>query len=379
MLRLTSRHCLSMAPFMSTCSSCYEANCCAPGACNKFLADPGAERQTNGYGPAVAQAAPAVVHCSTQDIDGIVKPRATTVLATLTAEETALLATGPNFAGLDIGDLPAAVTLVGKRPGQNDVLYPKVLALAGAQTTQALIAKVEFFVGQMKEAHTKAVNTVAPITQSSSYMASAFPLYNLFCTLVKAVVRSQDAAEVVDQKSLFDPSTGKTLVPFEKVTKCQTPGHLFRAFAMFKETVTILLKLAPKVWTEFESRVYHTEAAMGHLLTQQFIGEVLRKLDQGAYPNIVALMRAGEHNRIIDDLRPPLKAIKEPNVTGKNNRTRLTPGPVTKQGEFASCITDKDGKPLACHNFKAKNPCTFGVMAGQGHDSHIGKCAYHHA
>jgi len=183
----------------------------------------------------------------------------------------------------------------------------------------------------------------------------------------------------VDQKSLFDPSTGKTLVPFEKVTKCQTPGHLFRAFAMFKETVTILLKLAPKVWTEFESRVYHTEAAMGHLLTQQFIGEVLRKLDQGAYPNIVALMRAGEHNRIIDDLRPPLKAIKEPNVTGKNNRTRLTPGPVTKQGEFASCITDKDGKPLACHNFKAKNPCTFGVMAGQGHDSHIGKCAYHHA
>ena len=111
-------------------------------------------------------------------------------------------------------------------------------------------------------------------------------------------------------------------------------------------------------------------AAMGYLLTQQFVGEVLRKLDQGAYPNIVDLMKAGEHNRIIDDLRPPLKAIVEPKLTGKGNRTRLTPGPVTKQGEFASCIKDKDGKPLNCHQFKAGLPCTFGVMAGQGHDAH---------
>lgn len=378
MLRLIVGTVSLMAPLMATCDQCYENNCCAQGACIRFAVDAGSERQTNGYGPALAQAAPALVHCSTQDIDSIVKPQVTTVAATLTAEETTLLGTGPGYVGLDLADLPLVVTLVGKRPAQYDILYPRMLAVAAAQTTAALIAKVDFFMGQMRQSHTTATNAKVPITQTAAYMANAFPYYNLFCTLVKAVVRSQDTAEVVDQKSLFDPTTGKTLVPFEKVTKCQTPGHLFRAFAMFKETVTILLKLAPKVWTNFETKVYHTEAAMGHLLTQQFVGEVLRKLDQGAYPNIVDLMRAGEHNRIIDDLRPPLKFIREPNQTGKGNRTRLTPGPVTKQNEFASVIKDKDGKPLNCHQFKAGLPCTFGVMAGQGHDSHIGKCAYHH-
>ena len=378
MLRLTVGTVSLMARLMATCNQCYENNCCPEGACIRFSVDAGAERQINGYGPALAQAAPALVHCSTQDIDSIVKPQATTVVATLTVEETTLLGTGPNYDALSLDNLPVVVTLVGKRPAQYDFLYPKMLALAAVQTSAALITKMEFFMGQMKQSHTTATSTKAPITQTAAYMANAFPYYNLWCTLVKAVVRSQDTAEVVDQKSLFDPTTGKTLVPFEKLTKCQTPAHLFRAYAMFKETVTILLKLAPKVWTNFETKVYQAEAAMGHLLTQQFVGEVLRKLDQGAYPNIVDLMKAGEHNRIIDDLRPPLKAIREPTLTGRGNRTRLTPGPVTKQGEFASIIKDKDGKPLNCHQFKAGHPCTFGVMAGQGHDAHIGKCAYHH-
>ena len=41
-------------------------------------------------------------------------------------------------------------------------------------------------------------------------------------------------------------------------------------------------------------------------------------------------------------------------------------------------IKDKDGNLLVCNAHKKGEPCKAGVAAGQGHDAHVGKCAYHH-
>ena len=115
---------------------------------------------------------------------------------------------------------------------------------------------------------------------------------------------------------------------------------------------------------------------MGFLVAQQFVGEVLRRLDLKEYDNVETLLRNGEHNRILDDLRPPLAPLQPSQPNGPPKKIKL--GPVTKQGEFAALIKDKDSKPLACNQHKIGQPCKAGVAAGQGHDAHAGKCAYDH-
>ena len=62
----------------------------------------------------------------------------------------------------------------------------------------------------------------------------------------------------------------------------------------------------------------------------------------------------------------------------ENKSKRIKLGAVTKQGEFCSIVKNKNSKPLLCMQFKQGKPCTSGVAAGQGHDQHVGKCAYHH-
>ena len=116
------------------------------------------------------------------------------------------------------------------------------------------------------------------------------------------------------------------------------------------------------------------------------MGEVLRRLDLGDFANIVALLANGEHNRILDDLRPTIQLYpplreKDVNSEKENDESktkRIKLGAVTKQGEFCSLIKGKNSKPLLCNQFKQGNPCTAGVALGQGHDQHVGRCAYHH-
>ena len=119
---------------------------------------------------------------------------------------------------------------------------------------------------------------VVATTTSTSYKEATFPIYQLWISVSKKALQGQDLAEDVDAKTFFDPTLGKTLVPFEKVQKFKTPAHLFRAFSMFKEAVTVLYNLAPRAWSGFETQVYRTEASCGFALTQQYVGEVLRRL-----------------------------------------------------------------------------------------------------
>ena len=48
--------------------------------------------------------------------------------------------------------------------------------------------------------------------------------------------------------------------------------------------------MASRAWTGMESHIYRTESVAGFLISQQFVGEVLRRLDLKEYPNIGALV-----------------------------------------------------------------------------------------
>ena len=65
---------------------------------------------------------------------------------------------------------------------------------------------------------------------------------------------------------------------------------------------------------------------MGFAVAQQFVGEVLRRLDLGDFANIVALLANGEHNRILDDLRGEDVSVSEVTEQQADRGARLTLG-----------------------------------------------------
>ena len=301
----------------------------------------------------------------------------------LSTEETTLLASSgnvPAFDLLDMNNLQVGVTLASKRPAHYEALKTRMLGLLVLGNSAVQVAKVEAAIKIMTEDRKSAIDAgkASAISTAAAYKENHYPLYQLWHKTLKKSLDGLDLAEEVDQKTLFDTTTGKPYVPFEKMPKCKTPAHLFRAWSLFKEAVTVLHSLAPRAWSGLESQIYRAEASVGFLIAQQFVGEVLRRLDAKEYVNIAVLLRAGEHNRILDDLRPPGPPAA-PGGPGKEGQKRVKLGPVTKQGEFTSLIRNSAGQPLPCNQHKKGEPCTAGVAAGQGLDAHVGKCAYHHA
>ena len=380
---------------MSCCDKCYE---CAPRCpraadntlqCVACLDDPLGERQPSGvYSGALGRASNVLSNISAPLADKLLGYKGpVAVVDTLTAEESTLFGTkASNYDGLSLTNLNVCLSLNRKRPAEYSALRQRVEALLMECTQAAPITKIETVLSILSkdiELHSK----VEPVTTTATaYKEDTFPLYMFWHAILKKVVIGQDSFEEVEQKTLFDTASGKVHVPFEKMPKCKTPAHLFMAFAMFKEGITVLKQTAPRAWSGLETQVFRTESTMGFAIAQQFVGEVLRRLDLGDFPNIVSLMANGEHNRILDDLRPILpvyQPLREKDANSEkendeNKSKRIKLGAVTKQGEFCSIVKNKNSKPLLCMQFKQGKPCTSGVAAGQGHDQHVGKCAYHH-
>ena len=305
-------------------------------------------------------------------------------MVALTADEQAVLDSEGNaepWDALDHTNTEKALALVRKRPEKFLGLKSRLEKVMGLVTTQVNVGKIKAFIERLDEEHEKvSENQVVSsgATTATAYKEATYPLYQLWTRCLKQAMFGLDLAEAVDEKTFWDTSTGKAIVPFEKMPKCKTPAHLFRAFSMFKEAITVLLCLAPRAWSAMEAQVYRTEASLGFLIAQQFVGEVLRRLDKKEYRHIGELLANGEHNRIVDDLRPPPGAsvTTEPKPGGK---THIKIGAVTKQGEFASLVKGKDGKSLVCNQHKSGLPCKAGVAAQPGVDAaDVGKCAYHH-
>ena len=374
------------------CPQCFEtANKCEKAEdstkdCQYIVKDPAALRLASGsYHAQMSQASAALSGIAPPHLDALLDytPAQATAVA-LTAEEQTVLGSENNatpYDALDLTNLEIGLSLARKRPAKYAGLKARTERMVTQSTTQVNILKCQAILSIMANDYIEASKAGAaqPTMNSTVYKETTHPLYQLWHKILKKVLGGHELAEEVDNKTLFDAATGKTYVPFEKMPKCKTPAHLFRAFAMFKEAVTVLYCLAPRAWTGMESHVYRTEAAVGFLIAQQFVGEVLRRLDLKEYPNIGALMACGEHNRILDDLRPPLMPVRSlTDDTNRQSGKKIKLGPVTKQGEFASLIKDKDGRLLTCNCFKNGEPCKSGVAAGQGLDAHVGKCAYHH-
>ena len=369
------------------CDQCYEMVAICPRAgddtqnCVRCVTDPlGLRLPNGGYDVHLSSASVSLRGLADGHVDRLLNyvgaSRNTT--SALPADQQTIYSSKDNaepYDGLSYTNLQHGVALVRNRPATMDGVRTRMEHIMAA-ATQAQVSRLEAFLRLLDKIEEKK-EPGNIVTTATSYKEATMPIYMLWIAQSKRAIQGQDLGEEVDAKTMFDPVVGKTFVPFEKVQKFKTPAHLFRAFALFKEAVTVLFKLAPCAWSGFEAQVFRAESSLGFHITQQFVGEVLRRLDMKEYPNIGALLAAGEHNRILDDLRPPLQPINIPSG-GNNISKRIKLGPVTKQGEFCALIKDKDGHPLVCNQFKDGKPCTAGVATGQGHDAHAGKCAYHH-
>jgi hypothetical protein len=385
-----------------SCDKCFEClPRCPRGAdpsqkCSACLDDPLGERQAAGhYTAALGRASSVLANLSaplTDKLLGYVGP--INITAVLTVEEAAMLASKANAAVYDylsMSNLNVALALNRKRPAEYAGIRQRLEGMLTDATVAAQVTKLETVLSIMAkdiDLQSKSVDTV--ITSATSYKENTFPLYMFWHSILKKVVVGQDTFEETEQKTLFDATTCKVHVPFEKMPKCKTPAHLFMAFAMFKEGITVLKQTAPCAWSGLQTQLFRTEATMGYAVAQQFVGEVLRRLDLGDFTNIVSLLANGEHNRILDDLRPPLQSLQDlsqnqqnqqnqQTIDGQTGSKRVKLGAVTKQGEFCSIIKGgTPAMPLLCNQFKQGTPCVAGVTLGQGHDQHVGKCAYHH-
>jgi hypothetical protein len=352
--------------------------------CQFLIKDASSHRLANGtYSHQLGAAAEGLRGLTPAHVDSLLEftPSAAGAVA-LTAAEQAIFDSKDNdtaYDGLNYNNLHDGVSLARKKPIVYAGIQARMESILGA-ASQAQVSRVEAFLRILSSDSSKVVPAVAATT-ATAFKEITYPLYQLWISISKKAIQGQDLAEETDAKTMFDPTVGRTFVPFDKVPKFKTPGQLFRAFSLFKEAVTVLFGLAPRAWAGFETTVFRTEAARGFLPTQQYIGEVLRRLDAKEYSNIGTLLAAGEHNRILDDVC----AVHKPLPVGEENTSknggagkRIKLAEVTKEGEFASLVRDQRGTPLICNQFKSGQPCKAGVAPGQGYDEHVGKCAYHH-
>ena len=338
-----------MTPAHLFCSICFQMGNRCPRAdddtkkCTYIIDDALALRLANGtYDAQLTAASASLAGLTPAHLDnllGYTKPGGS--MGVLTAAEQVVYDSAgndPAFDGLTHNNLQAGLSLARKRPSLYEAIRERMETLL-ATVAATNVQRVEAFLRMLTTAMDKGGEAVTTTT-ASAYKELTFPISQLWISVSKKALHGQELGEEVDAKTMFDPTIGKTLVPFEKVQTFRTPAHLLRAFAMFKEAVTVLFGLAPSAWTGFETQVYRTEAACGFALTQRYVGEVLRRLDHKDYPNIGALMAAGEHNRILDDLRPPLVPLVVPggNESDAGSGKRVNLANITVQGEFASHI-----------------------------------------
>ena len=154
-----------------------------------------------------------------------------------------------------------------------------------------------------------------------------------------------------------------------------------------------MTKEAPSVYFRLTKEIARVTVSRGFRCGQEYMDVILRKLDEGVFPNAVALFSSGEQNRLSMDLEViwgPIKvkpvATKEEEKKGDtkkvDTRTRIAFGPVTTPigGPGAGIITDfRTHTPKLCTRFHAtpRQACTAGLP--DGHPSGLaGQCAFTH-
>jgi hypothetical protein len=258
------------------------------------------ERLPGGtYSAALSRASSVLTGISPPLVDAVLQFKGpAAVVSALTAEEATLLASkgnDPIYDDLVFGNMNVALSLVRKRPGEFAGIRSRMEGILQDAGQAPQVAKIETFLSILtRDVEASAKTVVSTNTSATAYKENTFPLYMFWHMILKKVIVGQDSYEEIEQKTLFDSTTNKVYVPFEKMPKCKTPAHLFLAFAMFKEAITVLRRTALRAWSGLEAQLYRTEATMGFAVAQQFVGEVLRRLDLHDFENIVCLLASGD-------------------------------------------------------------------------------------
>ena len=342
-------------------------------------------RQANGVVPATVRNS---LPSEARQLDGVhfdriinFTPAAAAVLVP-TAGEAALVVhlTANTLPYADVGDV---IELCTRFPG-NIVNSRRNLARLLGAANQAQTAQIGVALTEIR-----AMATVAPtntITTTSGYLAINYPKATLFQLIVMNVEKGEEFQEVTAE--MLDPVTGKKYLPFPKTRKASSVVNLMYALQVFTITLTSLTGEAPLVYFRLTKEVTRVAATRGAREAHEFLDAVLRKIDEGIFPNIVALFKSGEQNRILTDLGSAWdtttdEKIKEVKKDGKKDpRERIKFGPVTTPlgGPGAGIITDFATKqPKLCNRYHAtpRQACTAGLPVGHS-SGFAGQCAFKH-
>ena len=235
--------------------------------------------------------------------------------------------------------------------------------------------------------------TVGPAT-AKAYKQAQAPRAMFFQLTVK---NTENGVLVTENQSVvFDAASGKALTPFEKMVKASTGAKLMYAVFSFCQAMCIMKGEAPTVYYRFQREIMRVTDTHGVFMAHKLADIILRKVDDGTYPNIVVLFQQGEHNRLLADLLQERNITNDGFEAGKERppkpagekvdpRTRVVFGPVKQPlgGPGAGIITHyHTGAKLKCNKFHAtpQLPCTAGVP--NGHPgvprTSFGICAYEH-
>ena len=204
----------------------------------------------------------------------------------------------------------------------------------------------------------------------------------LLQSLIKRIEKGETPAD--DSASVFDPSSGKTLVPFARAMKVTSGANLIYALSLLVIFYTSVMKKAPKVYFRFMEVLVQVTGSLGYRFAHKLADVMLRKLDAGLFDSPSALMRAGEHNMIIDTIQREQASVAAAlGATGGPGAKRFPAFGDVKigyGGPGAAIITDPvSGIPKKCIHFHSvpQKKCQAGVpidhLSGK-----TGQCMYKH-
>jgi len=302
------------------------------------------------------------------------------------AEET--LAGDPSSVAL--ATLGVAVKVGRVRPNLVDQLQDATVLLLNVGGTAAEVARINSALGMFNTMQSLSLTTAAAEAPASAsgYNESQYPLSTFYQTVVKNSVSGLSMQANPDE--MYDTVLRQRVVAFKKAVKVTSGAMLMYTVHVFCEAISQIRDLAPVAWREFIRKVMLVETTEGFIFGQEFVDCCLRKLDENAYPTIIDLIKAGEHNRIYDDLRHTVKPSFDPKkgddpkkpVIDPRDRIKFGPVSVPVGGEGAGIINDfATKKPKMCNRFHGnpRTACTAGVpQDAKFKSSDWGKCAYKH-
>ena len=368
---------------MAACNQCYEQPpICLHGAnpatkCQAFaFTDALACRQSNGTYTATCRNSMPV---ETRQLDGphidrlVGHSPAAPAVAVLTAAETTLVA---NMAAdtTAVGAMGDMINLLDRFPQHHEEVKRTMNRLLtscnAAQTNHANIVYNE--IARAKDALEK--QTVVTATTPAAYKVINYPKATMFQSIVKNVEKGDVTQESANE--LLDPSTGKKYIPFEKSTKVSNDLNLMYSLQVFVITLTGLTKEAPQVYFRLSKDILRVATTDGCKIAHEYVDALLRRLDEGVFPNVVDMYKSGEHNRVLADVKATKDVGKDKdNDKDKSKKTRMTFGPVTQPigGPGAGEIKQK------CNRYHAtpQQACTAGIPVGHP-SGKAGQCAYIH-